>query len=305
MARALESREFRAVIKAEIAKRFDGDYDALFKNICQKKLSDGVSFVEHIGMAYASLQAQLGKKVSATAALQVITDAASRIPKFQIAIPVHFGDWDAGTYVPLVTYVPAGIDEKDLVSLKAYDSDGKVHWLDAKKAPNVPVVVLGINERTDDNGTIKSYLLPPDDGGGGGGGGGGDPVSRLTVNHFRCLDADWDGWFGGEPEFYISVYYHGIYQRTDFFDVVEEQTYWNINRDILTVSGPFIYTEAVVELWEEDGGLGGPSDLVENLWFYDDTNSAQSFFYLVGPSVWYRGTSNNADLYVTPVSAPY
>jgi len=64
---------------------------------------------------------------------------------------------------------------------------------------------------------IKSYLLPPDNGGGG------DPVSRLTVNHFRCLDADWDGWFGGEPEFYISVYYHGIYQRTDFFDVVEEQ----------------------------------------------------------------------------------
>ncbi|MGC9092484.1 MAG: DUF3103 family protein [Bacteroidota bacterium] len=235
-ARALKSREFREVIKAEIAKRFDGDYDALFKNIYHKKLSDGVSFVEHIAMAYASLHRHLGEKVGAAAALQAIADAAGRVPKFQIAVPVHFEHWDARSYVPLVTYVPAGVDEKDLVKLKAYDFDGRVYWLDAKKAPDAPVVVLGINERTDESGNVKAYTLPPDDGGGGGGGGGGTTyVFRATS---LTVGRDYEGWFDGDMEIYFKVWYAGDWHEVGYVTGVQQDQSYSIDVILRQFSDP-------------------------------------------------------------------
>ena len=83
-------------------------------------------------------------------------------------------------------------DESKLKLIKAYDKTGKVHWLDAQKAPEFPVIVVGFNERNEIvNGKVSmkkglilgtkkssagtsdvNYLLPGDDNGGGGTGGG-------------------------------------------------------------------------------------------------------------------------------------
>ena len=83
-------------------------------------------------------------------------------------------------------------DESKLKLIKAYDKTGKVHWLDAQKAPNFPVVIVGFNERNEIvNGKVimkKGLILgteksnadtpivnyiQPDEGGGSGGTGGG------------------------------------------------------------------------------------------------------------------------------------
>lgn len=70
------------------------------------------------------------------------------IPNLNISVPVNIDKWDAATYAPLVLFIPADFDEKTYTQpLKAYDKDGGVHLLDAKHAPDYPVVVVGPSER--------------------------------------------------------------------------------------------------------------------------------------------------------------
>ncbi|MEJ7662810.1 MAG: hypothetical protein WKG07_26245 [Hymenobacter sp.] len=46
------------------------------------------------------------------------------------------------------SFIPADFDEKTYTKpLQAYDKDGQVHLLDAKKTPDYPVVVIGPSER--------------------------------------------------------------------------------------------------------------------------------------------------------------
>lgn len=67
----------------------------------------------------------------------------SRIPALNLSVPVHIDNWDAATYAPLVVFVPAGFSERTTRRVKAYDQFGDEHWLDAKTAPDFPVVVVG------------------------------------------------------------------------------------------------------------------------------------------------------------------
>ena len=69
-------------------------------------------------------------------------------------MPANFDTWNPTDYAPLVAYMPEGVDDTTLKTITAYDAAGKAYQLDAQVAPKQPVIVLGVNERTDDAGNV-------------------------------------------------------------------------------------------------------------------------------------------------------
>lgn len=285
IARSLEDPELRRMLKFEIGKKFDLDYNVLFKDIKQKRFTDGSTFIERIAKAYVSLQREPGMEQNDTRALQVVKNAVGRIPKFQIAVPVHYQNWDVDRYVPLVTYLPVGVDELNLVKVKAYDISGMLHWLDAKATPDKPVIVLGINERTDENGKIKSYMqaLPPDDGGGGGGGGGTTYLFRATS---LTVGTNYESWLTGSMEIYFKVWIGG-WHRVGYITGVEPKESYPINVILATFSDP--NAGIYIEIWEDDD-ISHDDFVADQYW-------TQAFY--IGPH--WIGSRYNVDYITRPI----
>lgn len=59
-------------------------------------------------------------------------------------------------------FIPAGYNERTAKHVLAYDQEGHEHWLDAKKAPDFPVVVVGPSERpTPTDALVKATAHQP------------------------------------------------------------------------------------------------------------------------------------------------
>ncbi|AMR27646.1 hypothetical protein A0257_11440 [Hymenobacter psoromatis] len=127
---------YRQLLKAEALKQFDGDYDVLYRAFTTLKPAFGQRMDELVA------QSPTGQ------ALTGMADVLAHVPNLNISVPVNINKWDAATYAPLVLFIPADFDEKTYTKpLQAYDKDGQVHLLDAKQAPDYPVVVIGPSER--------------------------------------------------------------------------------------------------------------------------------------------------------------
>ncbi len=289
LARTLTEKNVRVKLKEEVGKKFDGDYNVLFKHIGDYRFSDGKTLRQRIANGYGESRSKVGEKVGDEAALIAVNAFVSKIPRFHIAVPVNYSKWDPHSYTPLVAYVPFGIDDQQIEKLKAFDSEGNLYWLNGKRAPETPVVVLGINERTDNNGNLTIMLAPVEDGGGGGGGGGTYGWDLLTLGQFNCKNNDWDGWFGDAPEFYTAVTYYqgGSITHTDCSDVTEEQNYV-LHRTVYSmITGTYIHAVSEVRIMERDGGLGGSDDHVDT-W---------QGIEVPGFEVWFYGTNADISLY--------
>lgn len=92
-----------------------------------------------------------------------VTQISGALPKLQVAVPANYESWDPQAEAPLVAYIPQGVDDLTLKTLTAYDSNGGVHQIDAQVAPSEPVIVVGINERTDANGELREGFGPKGD----------------------------------------------------------------------------------------------------------------------------------------------
>jgi hypothetical protein len=123
----------RQQLKAEALKRFDGDYDVLY----QPFASEHPDFNQRVSDAVA------------TTGLDGLTmdGLLNRVLMLNLSVPVNIEKWETSTYAPLVVFIPAGFSERTTKQVLAYDQDGKEHWLDAKVAPDFPVVVVGPSER--------------------------------------------------------------------------------------------------------------------------------------------------------------
>jgi len=219
-AEAIKEVEVRRLIKSEVGKKFDGDYDALYKNLKFFKFNDGKSFEERLADAFARVRARKGETVKWNESILKVKGLVSKIPRFQVSVPVNFERWDERGYIPLVAYHPVGVDDKLVKYVKAYDSEGREYLLDAWKVPDFPVIVLGISERTDDKGNVifGGLNLPnlrqsgiDDEGGGGGGGGDGNNGlpprqwrAREILEKLQILD-DQEPWTKGDPEIVLQV----------------------------------------------------------------------------------------------------
>lgn len=151
LALAVSSEDVRQTVHGGVKKRFDGDTEALWSS-----LAEGSSL--NADVAAAANRGQVLKRVTAE---QVATTARS-LPQLQIAVPEKFDSWDPATYTPLVAFVPEGVNDLALTTITAYDADGNTVLLDAQVAPENPVIVLGLNERTDKNGELLYQDTSPD-----------------------------------------------------------------------------------------------------------------------------------------------
>lgn len=155
LAKAMEEEQVREAIKAEASKQFDGDYDILCKDFVGAVLAGGDKFKDKLIGAHSVV-----KKTTASASRERIETILTQLPTLNIGVPVNIEMWDTKSFVPLVAVRPVDYDEKTATTIKAYDSKGAVHLLDAKTAPSFPVVVVALNERVDEEGRLRNWNTP-------------------------------------------------------------------------------------------------------------------------------------------------
>lgn len=127
----------RRSLHASLTQRFDGDTNALWSDLAtQQEFRDGFS------------------KVAKNAKASLVN--SRMLPRLNVAVPSKFDSWNPETDVPLVAVMPEGVDDLALETIVAYNSAGAEVLLDAWSEPDYPVLVVGLNERTNDDGSLKS-----------------------------------------------------------------------------------------------------------------------------------------------------
>ena len=141
---AVTNEKFRHTIHDSVAERFDGDTDVLW---------DGLAEKPGVRNALAEIAARQ-TSITTLDAQRTVDRLTNEIPRLQIAVPANFDAWNPADYTPLVAYMPEGVEDTTLKTITAYDAAGRTFQLDAQVAPKQPVIVLGLNERTDDSGNL-------------------------------------------------------------------------------------------------------------------------------------------------------
>ncbi|MFB9993131.1 DUF3103 family protein [Deinococcus oregonensis] len=177
----------RTLIAQQAALEFDGDTEVLYSTLASQSTGTG-TFAQ-------ALSSGLGA--------QSLNTLATQIPRLNIA--VRGGTWDAARISPLVAVAPEGGDE--YAPVIAYDAQGNVHQLDSRAAPHQPVIVVGVNERVDDQGALLSQSRPA------------APGSTSTLAAQGCyavklvrldLYDDMEPWTKGKAEIWVAVKGPGI-----------------------------------------------------------------------------------------------
>ena len=143
------SSDLNSIIKNLSLEKFDGDYDVMLQTLGEQTLSDYTSTrAGNNGTTVAMLlnemfPAETRSEISSDNIIEYLTE---KYPLLQVSVPVHAEDWEEG-YIPTVVFI--GDDYVDGVTeyVKGYDSTGKEVWVDAINEPDVPVIVIGMNER--------------------------------------------------------------------------------------------------------------------------------------------------------------
>lgn len=154
LAKAVQQKSLRTVIRDKAMQRFDGDFDVLVNRLEKENLEESGGSVRQL-MAFVSKGDKLRDAdvdPSDSSCLQ-ITDF---IPNVQVSVPVRCEQWDASDFVPLVAVLPYDYKEKPGNIITAYDSEGNVFRLNADEEPGFPVLVVGRSERVDEQGKLDT-----------------------------------------------------------------------------------------------------------------------------------------------------
>jgi hypothetical protein len=237
LASSINSKEVRKFLKEEACKKFDGDFDILVSKVLLSKVGS-VSFKEKVESS-SSLKLTKAKEVF---------ESAIKNPKLNISVPLHIEKWDNNKQQLLVA-VAVGIIDGETEFVKAYDSYGRLYLIDAKTEPNLPVIVIGNNERIDyeEYSNEKSARTPGN-------------MERIT--YIRCPDiSKIESWLLGSPELKFDIVYCfnnsgiGILYRNPFLTRSEASNGCSISLDLFnwwfgSTHGPNYYIHA----WEKDDG---------------------------------------------------
>ena len=179
LAKELRDPNVCRLLKEEIGKRFDGDYDALWESVRDRKIGRRGKFRDLI-------MKRLGGKDAL-----IKMDEIEEVPLLQVSCPVNFNKWDGESPV-LVAYEILTIDDMEWKEVYAYDAEGNEYVLDAWEEPEFPVIVVGRNER------IGLGVLPA------------KPVlreegTREVWQYLRLGSNDGDPWLKGDGEIYVVI----------------------------------------------------------------------------------------------------
>lgn len=155
IAKSLSDKNFRKLLKEEASLRIDGDYDILWKDFKQKKIKTSlgeISLKDLIEKNGENNNANDLKKANIVEP-EFLEYFDSFLKKLQISVPLHCDTWNIEFFEPLVVFLTSDYDEGQEF-VEAYNSKGDVVKLSNKDEPDMPVVVIGLNERSNDNGEI-------------------------------------------------------------------------------------------------------------------------------------------------------
>ena len=157
IAASTTSIEGKNFIKNEVEKQFDGDYNFLFVEAIDKSMT-GTGSTKSSDSSEETFGSFLSKYSSSQSGLKSTTSDMSafykqiekKYPLLQVAVP-NFDEeaikaWEKGEK-PLVAILESDYDDQTTKTIVAYDSEGKVHYLDATIEPQKPVIVISPNER--------------------------------------------------------------------------------------------------------------------------------------------------------------
>ncbi len=235
LAAATDGADLRKTIQGAVGKRFDGDEEALWSSL--------------------AVDPAFSRRVAGSSqSPDVIVRAAAKMPRLQIAVPVHFDSWDPATYAPLVGYFPEGVDDTQVKTITAYDAAGNAVPLDAQVAPKRPVIVLGLNERTDEQGRLLEQSVtssPTTQTAEYSAASGNYKVDVVKVH----LINDNESWALGDAEISMKARSRGCsgveYSDTNWSNLNHDDDWWNTGtpRNV-GYSG----CDVVFYWWEDDGG---------------------------------------------------
>ncbi len=243
LARAMSNPDLQKVVQQQASLRFDGDSEALYRTVSAQRVG---------GLTFESLVAGQGLSSQSSASrLQALRAITGGVSGLQIA--VRGGAGQLGARVPLVAVAPQGADE--FAPVKAYDAAGQLHILDARHPPTQAVVVVGVNERTDEQGNLIAGRLP----GGAGLDGAGlgaqacDNKERLKSVYVRD---NHEPWIRGDPEIYVKLgsnKINNVYTGS-LVDVNDTKKWYTINRDLVTWNSTSVGNWMMYFWYERDGG---------------------------------------------------
>jgi hypothetical protein len=190
LASAINGKDVRKFLKEEANKKFDGDFDILVSKVLDSKIGQ-LTFKNRIEQS-SSFGASKGKEVF---------EKAIKNPKLNISVPIQIENWNESKQQLLVA-VAVGYIDGETKFVKAFDSKGRSYLIVAGIEPNVPVIVVGNNERMDYQEEVanneKSTRIS------------GHSERLLFV---RCPDVNAiEGWLLGAPELRFSLV---VYNNTE------------------------------------------------------------------------------------------
>jgi hypothetical protein len=138
---SLDNAQFCKTLKSEVLLQADGDYEVILKSFVKRN--------ENIinTLLYSSLGGDASKGASGISALE-------KYPKMQIAMPVNAEKWDYSVK-PWILMLPEDYDDMTVKEVPAISPQGKKVMFKIDKEPAFPVIVLGSNERSNNNGDLK------------------------------------------------------------------------------------------------------------------------------------------------------
>ena len=145
----------REYVKSEALVDIDGENNMLYELVKFQPVGER-SFANHL---VANLPSRDTPKNARQNAEAFFSEQFEEMPLLSIGVPVHLDEWDAKTFVPLVAVELSDYDDQVSQYVRAYDAAGELHLLTLEEAPDVPTVVIRMNERIESRGKIAGKLM--------------------------------------------------------------------------------------------------------------------------------------------------
>lgn len=214
--------------------------------------------------------------------LQSFAGILAKYPSLHVAVPVRLNEWTGAAYVPIVAVAHRGGDEFGPV--QAYQAGGQSVILSGSEAPTRPVIVVGLNERTDVQGRLlERYAAVRLEG----------YTARLEVPAFGTFAADTSD--GGDPGGGTGNSYRSSphAEKLELVYVQNDHEAWYMEPAEIN------YHAVCSNGIEAQDFLGDPEP--EDTWLYAGLNSAGEYTY---KSFTYQLSSVGIDQYTWYAPTP-
>ncbi len=224
----LKEQSLQNELHKSVMARFDGETEILWNALnADRTMSNAVgSAIGSTDWSNAVAKSGGASVFRSSADIETLVRKSAKAYYANLHLYWHNAEkWDGKT-APLVTFVPTGVDveKAKITTLTGYDAEGNMYQIDEQTAQKYPVVIIGPNERTNNDGTLIDGFSAA-----------ARPSKtartqaiadfRLDWLSFNSAKADdiWESWFSGGPEFFASI---NVVNPTSY-TLGFEHTRWN------------------------------------------------------------------------------